>query len=96
MGLYINTKMDKEDWLIDNSVAMRIQAPKNWESVYRDKNLPVVLVDNGPFTAAAVCFSEEEMKAFLPSKTDQRPRIWFIVPIENILGVCPDVMDWIK
>lgn len=81
MGYYINTKRDgtplaprdKADSLIADG-ATEISEPTKWQP-----NL-VCVVQNGVFDAAAYAFSENEMRAFLPSFDDSRPRRWLIVP----------------
>lgn len=95
MGFYINpTNMTKENWLKDNSVAVMF-SPPDWKTV-REKNLiPVCLVNNGPFNAAGICYSEREMNAFnLP--TDEREKVWCIVPQEKIYEIMPEIVGLIE
>ncbi len=84
MGCYINpSNQTKEEFLLDNGVEVQ---PNN--IVWNEKTMPVCLVFNGPFTAAAVCFNKEEASHFqLP--TDFRLKIWFQVDIEKLLEVSP-------
>jgi hypothetical protein len=56
-----------------------------WSS-FGEGRLPVVLVDNGPFTAAAVAYSEAEY-GVLTSLGDSRPRLIYSVVVEDLRGV---------
>lgn len=81
MGCYIN-KVNKEDFLnkfgkfhTDIPLFGKVSVP-SYKDLSIDNNLPVVLVDNGPFTAAAVAFDEIEYSRFI-REDDGRPRqIW--------------------
>ena len=84
MGMYINPRRgSKEQWLDENAVPVQ---PENYGStrqeqyaaLCKDGFLPVCLVDNGPFTAAGIAYSQGEYEAF--SYEDPRPRKWFIAP----------------
>ena len=52
------------------------------------EHLPVCLVDNGLFTAAAVAYNTNEMLEFL--RADGRAKRWFLVPLDELLD--PDVI----
>jgi hypothetical protein len=86
MGYYVNPKnVSKEKWLSDNAGGDHISttAPK-WEKV-PSSSLPVCLVDNFGFTAAAICYSPEELREF--AREDGRPKVWCIVEIEKLKEV---------
>jgi hypothetical protein len=80
MGLYVNpTNTTKEKWLLEN-VVNQFQADCDaWlasYSMFREQGaIPVVLVDNGPFTALAVAYSREEAADFA-RKSDTRLKIF--------------------
>lgn len=76
MGIYINPKdQSKEEWLIKNKEIVHVEVDfKNYFSV--------CLVDNGMFTAAAVCGDENERERF--SIPDGRPKQWFVVSLESL------------
>ncbi len=91
MGYYINPPdMSKERWL--NKFANFVgpiyesgEVPK-WEDITKDDILPVVLVDNGMFTAAGVAYSEQEYKAFT-DPGDKRPRELYTAKVDDLLKV---------
>lgn len=82
MGLYINpVGMSKEDWLEKNA------QPGCEEFIDPSTgNVSVCLVENGYFTAAAVAFNEREFNAFT-RPSDQRPKLWFRVSVDQINAV---------
>jgi len=85
MGCYINhPKLQKEDWLLLHAKQYGPQAPL-WDRV-PEGELPVCLVDNGPFTAAGIAFSEEELHEFNDAE-DPRPRFWYLAPISRLKTV---------
>ena len=68
MGYYINpTNETKEEWLNNNGLVV---TEPEWHLLATNfpgtqhspegRGVLVYLVDNGPFTAAAICFSEQE------------------------------------
>lgn len=81
MGYYVNppTK-SKEQWLAENGVAISLSAVMNFD--FADGYLPVCLVDNGPFTAAAIAYSPEERDEFL--RPDGRHKEWYAVSREHL------------
>jgi len=82
MGMYINPENGtKEEWLAKNAAVAGPSAPI-WEEL-PDGHLPVCLVDNGPFRAAEIAYSKEELMAFNLSD-DHRPKVWFIVKKEKL------------
>jgi hypothetical protein len=73
MGCYVNPKdMSKERWLEQNGLV--ISTPRTWD--FTSDRLPVLLIDNGPFTAAAVAY-KKELDYF--NEPDPRPRTWYAV-----------------
>lgn len=84
MGCYVNPRnMDKADWLQANGVITG-QEP----TPITDTHLPVCLVDNGMFTAAAVAYSPRELAEFTRTD-DPRRKLWFTVPIEKLREAAP-------
>ena len=92
MGLYINpSHMSKEQWLIENGVLVMGVPEFNKTASY----FPVCLVDNGPFTAAAIAFDEREMAAFNQPR-DYRLKEWYLVQKDKLIeaGFLPKSMAY--
>lgn len=102
MGCYVNPKGEtKEKWLEENGELIqdywfpgdKVQF-KPYEAYCVDNKLPVIMVDNGLFRAAAVAYSESEFKVFTAAD-DPRPRKVYVVPIEKLKEVS-DIEDWLR
>ena len=79
MGFYINPKdMSKEEWFEKNKQRfVGHVAPVN-HYLKDDDYVVCVLVDNGPFTALAICYSNYEMRSL--NMNDGRWKIWAYFP----------------
>lgn len=87
MGFYINPKdSTKEDWL--NANGRRIPASNAMETIKGGTEMPVCLIDNFAFQAAAIGFSEGEVHYFLNDNSG-RPKQWWAVPNEKIYEAEP-------
>ena len=107
MGVYINPKnMSKEQWLAENAVEVKtnekgfdlmrvVLADEELKELEGGGHLPVVLVDNGPFTAAGIAYSKRELEAFTDER-DLRPKRFFIVPIHKLLKVSPELKGYME
>lgn len=81
MGYYINPRdISKEDWLVINGELTAGPCE------ITETHMPVCLVNNGPFNAAAVGYSKNEVDAF-NQPTDHRSKLWFKVPIAALKEV---------
>lgn len=86
MGAYINPDgQNKEEWLRENGTPINLLDVLNWSHKPVDV-LPVVLMNNGFFTAAGICYSETEMRVFT-DPSDSRPKSYFFVNTEKLYGV---------
>lgn len=84
MGYYINPKgMSKEEWLAKHG-----RAVLETEAKLTDDELPVILVDNGPFRAAGIAYCEDELKAFL-RPSDFRPRAVYMCQRSDLKPFLP-------
>jgi hypothetical protein len=94
MGYYINPPgKSKEQWLHENGTRLGESPPNTWLS--NDDEVAVCLVDNGPFTAAAVCWYSGELEIFKRSEKDRRYKVWYYVPRKKILQLMPELkMQW--
>jgi hypothetical protein len=87
MGYYVNpSSTSKETWLQENGTKVPDVLKFDEKPGYR----PVCLVDNGPFTAAGICYDDRELDAF-KRPDDWRPKQWFMVPINKLLEICPAI-----
>ena len=87
MGYYINpTDCTKEAWLQQNGTEIPPMTAK--ELVEADgEQMPVVLVDNGAFTAAGVAYSAGALMAFF-GPHDHRPKRVYAVDREKLKPFC--------
>lgn len=84
MGYYVNPQgMSKDEWLESNG--MRTTDELKWKDVLPGI-LPVVLVNNGLFTAAGICYRESELLEFL-DPSDKRPKLVYLCLIDDLLKV---------
>lgn len=86
MGCYINPQNEtKEEFLRTNGLPPdSFEQFKDWNE--RPKGmLPVVLVDNGWMTAAAIAYKPTELKAF--TYPDPRPKQYYYVSIDKLKEV---------
>ena len=93
MGCYVNPKgMSKEEWLTENGFPVSEGQARNTmkNEAYRKEAgiLPVILIDNGLFTAAGVAYCKEEFEAFT-DPSDTREKLFFLCTIEDLREVCP-------
>lgn len=92
MGAYINPKkISKEDWLLEH--AEKTDGPTPWSEI-EEGFLPVVLVDNSTFKAAAIGFNKEEYGVFL--ENDGRPKEYWIAKIEDLHTVSSELKDYLS
>lgn len=66
----------------------------NYKDIKQKGSLPVVLVDNGNFTAAGIAYTEREFERFV--RYDNRPKRFFIVSIERLSKDVPIVKEYLK
>lgn len=81
MGYYINPPdRNKEQFLKDFGKVIFPEALKDFD--FGSDKLPVCLVDNRAFTAAAIAFSKRELEVFL--SPDHRKKVWYIVSKKDL------------
>ncbi|KKK56068.1 hypothetical protein LCGC14_3068240 [marine sediment metagenome] len=98
MRYYINPSGEtKEAWLNNHGLEVFYPAwdllTTNFPGLMKHpegRGMYVCLVDNGPFTAAAICYTEQEFDEF-NDPSDPRPQTWYVVPRKDIIDVCPEV-----
>lgn len=90
MGCYISPSQEtKESFLAREGRVINVN-----DFTAEPNELPVCLVDNGAFNAAAVAFDRAELHRF-SDVNDQRPKVWYLVPIDKLAEVS-DVIHYIK
>lgn len=100
MGVYVNPKKGtKEDWLMKNGrrvcvIWSEVTLPE-FKSFTEKGELPVILVNNGTFTAAGVAFNEQEYEMMTESERDTRPKILFAAPKKKLKKVS-NLKDYLK
>lgn len=89
MGCYVDPQNEtKEDFLEREGREVESDyISKNYKMIKEKGDLPVVLCDNWPFTAAGVAYTEREFERFV--RYDNRPKRFFIVSIEKLKDVSP-------
>lgn len=81
MGCYVNPRgVSKEEFIY--TFGCLIDAN---EAAITPTHLPVCLVNNGPFTAAAVGYSQSEIETF--QREDGRPKLWFMMKRSDLYEV---------
>lgn len=77
MGWYIQgPALGKAQYLIDTYGAVRVLAPKSYVKIPEGTAF-IVVVNNGPFEAAAFAINESEFKVF--TGLDNRPREFLLM-----------------
>lgn len=77
MGCYINPSTETKETFLQREGSIMQFAPTAADIT--PDTVPVCLVHNGAFTAAAVAFSAAELRVF-SNISDPRPKLWFKVP----------------
>lgn len=93
MGFYLEPPVPpnrKSDWLKMNCYGER-ETPPEWYMIPKDCTV-ICCVDNGPFEAAAVCFSKRELAEF-SQPDDPRPKHWYLMEKADMLKLHPEFED---
>ena len=86
MGCYVNPPSEtKESFLEREGKRVEPINALSWEDV-PEGMLPVVLINNGPFTAAGVAYKRSELVEFTDPR-DYRPKKVYLVPIDKLSEV---------
>lgn len=101
MGYYINPKnQTKEDFLLNVGTIVPAYVVRDYKyPLKKGGSVPVVLVGNDGFTAAAVMTDTNEIARFM-DRADDRPKVYFLVPIDELnvnvglpVGFADDLVD---
>ena len=85
MGLYVNPDgMTKEAWLDRNALAeiSPEEMVRNHAKLIAERMVPMVWINNGPFTALAVGYSSREVADF--ARPDPRPKRYLVVGRDSL------------
>ena len=82
MGYYINPKSETKESFLMKEGQFCPGKPK-WEEL-PEGMLPVVLIDNGLFTAAGIAFSKNELDVFTG---DNRRKTYYLVETKKLYPV---------
>lgn len=96
MSCYVNPPQESKEAFL-NREGRKIhgkEIPRRVKDIPADLLL-VCLVDNGWMTAAAVGYSDRELEEFTRSD-DPRPRTYYMVPLDKLREVCPEIDDCVK
>jgi hypothetical protein len=75
MGFYVNPTNEEKEFFLDRE---GLEVPEaDWENIPKD-SVPVILINNGMFSAAGIAYDEDEYEVFT-NKEDRRPKKIFIV-----------------
>jgi hypothetical protein len=84
MGAYVHPPNEsKEEFLIREGEHKYFAPP--YKDIPKDKKL-VILINNGPFTTAAIVFNAEEYDDFI-KRSDPRPKRFYLVETEKLFPV---------
>jgi hypothetical protein len=92
MGYYINPPdVMKEEFLKRKGLPLTRLAAKNFthKQALQWGGCIVVLVINGPFTAAGIAFSQGELEAFRDNVNDTRPKSFYLVQLGDLVDYLP-------
>jgi hypothetical protein len=94
MGCYVNlpNNGNKKNWL--EAAGEKFAPDVNSWKERPNGTLPVVLLDNGIFTAAGVAFSDAEWLVF-SDPSDDRPRWYYYVDVDKLRNYSP-IDDYYK
>lgn len=95
MGAYVNPGPEnKEVWLQREGKLLPIGEIPQWDLVPASM-LIVCLVTNPTFTAAGICFDEEELIRFSDPR-DERSKIWYLVKTWKLLSVSSELKSYLQ
>ena len=84
MGMYLNpVNVCKETWLRENATEVSKNAILlDYNNLMQNKEIPIILMNNGYFTAAGICYKESEATEF--TREDGRPKKFYVVPVAKL------------
>jgi hypothetical protein len=98
MGFYIETPhshTNKAGQLVRFFGAKKLDGPPEQLADIEEGQVLVCVVENGPFDAAGVAYSQREMEE-LADPRDKRPKHWLTLPISTALKLNPSLKGVIQ
>ncbi|KKM96696.1 hypothetical protein LCGC14_1175660 [marine sediment metagenome] len=98
MGFYIQAPMNtmKAEWIAGvHGDAQLIPQPENFSDIPEGKFL-IIVVNNGPFEAAAVAYSELEFNEFTNNPTDDRPKKFLLLSKKTTFELVPELKEYLE
>jgi len=92
MGIYLNPPGESKEAFLER-MGERVSGV-NWSKLDSNK-VPVIWIDNGPFSAAGIAYNKKELEAFL-AEPDDRPRKLYLVPVDEVVKVSPLKKEWVE
>lgn len=91
MGFYIETPVNKgkAEYLVNNHGAVRLSG---YMPVAEAHEVLICVVDNGPFEAAGIMYSLNEVESF-NDEQDRRPKEWLLMTKEEVINLHPMVAE---
>ena len=94
MGAYVNPENGtKEEWLKKEGKEYFLETI-DYDDLLKN-TLPVILADNGLFTAAGIVFSKKEWERF-NNPQDDRFKRFFLVNIKKLHTVSPELKGYME
>lgn len=97
MGFYIEVPINlmKAEWIVGmHKGAKIIPQPEKFSDIPEGKFL-IIVVNNGPFEAAAVAYSESEFKEFTDT-SDDRPKKFLLLDRETTFQYVPSLEKYLE
>lgn len=91
MGCYVNPSNESKEEFLMREGEVLPGAPASID--IKSGKIPVCLVNNSIFSAAAVAYSEGELHSFA-DPNDLREKVWFLVEKTKLLDVS-DIVDYL-
>ena len=97
MGFYIQGPiLGKAEWISGTYGDTRlIPQPEKFSDIPEEKFL-IVVVNNGPFEAAAVAYSEQEFNEFINSPTDNRSKKFLLLSRKTTFELVPELKKYLE
>ena len=86
MGYYVDPENESKEEFLEREGQRINSGDISWDEI-PDGMLPVILVDNGSHTAAAIGDTDKEYQYFLRTPGDPRPKTLYLVGIRELLTV---------